>query len=136
MFVLDTNVVSETQRRRPHGAVVAGLASVPNELQYVSAVTLGEMQRGVELTRERDPARAGDIEHWLELMSGTMQVLALDGACFRLSARLMHRRDPRLMFDALIAATALVRGFTVATRHVRDFEPFGVAVFNPFDFRT
>jgi len=131
-FLLDTNVVSELRKNRPHGGVVAWIASLDDAQLYVSAVTLGEIQAGIELTREQDPEKASEIEAWLELLAGAYNVLPMDAASFRAWARLMHRMSDTLYEDAMIAATAKVNGLTVATRNVADFNALGVAVFNPF----
>lgn len=135
MYLLDTNVVSELRRPKPHGAVVAWLRGVDDADLHLAAVSLGEIQAGVEITREQDPAKAAEIEAWLELVAGSWNVLAADGRVFRSWARLMHGRDDRLIEDALIAATAQVHGLTVVTRNVRDFRPFGVTVLDPFAAR-
>jgi predicted nucleic acid-binding protein len=133
-YLLDTNVVSELRKNRPHGGVVAWIASLDDAQLYVSAVTLGEIQAGIELTREQDPEKASEIEAWLELLAGAYNVLPMDAASFRAWARLMHRMSDTLYEDAMIAATAKVNGLTVATRNVSDFNALGVEVFNPFDF--
>ncbi len=133
MFLLDTDVVSELRRPRPHGAVVAWLESVGDEDLHLSAVTIGEIQAGIEITRERDRQRAVEIESWLEQVAGTHNILAMDARTFRLWARLMHRKPDHLIEDAMIAATASVHGLTVVTRNVRDFEGFDVQIFNPFE---
>jgi toxin FitB len=135
MYLLDTNVVSELRRAKPHGAVVAWLAGAADADLHLSAVTLGEIQAGVEVTRERDAAKAAEIEAWLELVAGTWNVLAADGPVFRAWARLMHGAQGRLIEDALIAATALVHGLTVVTRNLKDFRPFAVATLDPFAVR-
>ncbi len=132
MYLLDTNVVSELRRTRPHGAVLAWLEGVPPEHLHLSAVTLGELQAGAELTRDSDPDRAAAIEAWIDSVENKSDVLPLDGRAFRIAAKLMHHRSGDLVEDAMIAATALVHGLTVVTRNVRDFEPFGVATLNPF----
>lgn len=130
--MLDTNVVSELRRPRPHGAVLAWLTAVDDAALYLSAVTLGEIQAGIEITREQDPAKASEIESWLEQISQVYSVLAMDGAVFRRWARLMHRRSDTLYEDAMIAATAQVHGLTVVTRNVPDFESLGIQPLNPF----
>lgn len=135
MYLLDTNVVSELRRPRPHGSVVAWLQDVPDEQLHLSAVTLGELQAGVEITREQDAAKAEEIEAWIDQVEQVSNVLSVDGATFRVWARLMHRRSDTLIEDALIAATALVHDLTVVTRNVRDFEPWGVETLNPFALR-
>ena len=133
MYLLDTNVISEFRRRRPHAAVVAWAGGVPDEHLHVSAVTLGELQAGIEITRERDPDKAAEIEAWVGQIAELYNVLPVDGRAFRVWARLMHRRRDDLIQDALIAATAVVHGLTVVTRNVRDFHELGVATFNPFE---
>lgn len=132
MYLLDTNVVSELRKQRPHAGVVAWLESMDDAQLYLSAVTLGEIQAGIELTREQDPDKAKEIEAWLELVAGAYNVLPMDAVIFRVWARLMHRKSDTLYEDAMIAATAKVHGLTVATRNVADFNALGVEVFNPF----
>ena len=132
MYLLDTNVVSELRRPRPHGAVVTWVESIPDEHLHVCAVTLGELQAGVENTRERDPDKAAEIEAWIGQITGLYNVLSLDGACFRAWARLMHRKPDELVMDALIAATAFVHNLTVATRNVRDFRRLGSPTLDPW----
>ena len=132
MFLLDTNVVSEFRRPRPHGAVMAWAERIPDHQLHLSAVTLGELQAGIEITRERDPEKAAEIGAWVDRIAELYRVLPVDGRAFRTWASLMHRQPTDLGLDALIAATAIVHGLTVATRNVRDFQRFGVAVFDPW----
>ena len=133
MHLLDTNVVSELRRGRPHGAVLDWLANVSPSLIYVSAVTIGEIQVGIELTRTQDPVRASEIESWLDGVLNNFQILPMDHRCFREWARIMHGKSRELNLDAMIAATAIVHGMTVVTRNVRDFVHFDVDIINPFD---
>jgi len=132
VFLLDTNVVSELRRQRPHGAVVAWLRATPDAQLHLSAVTIGELQAGVEITRERDAAKAAEIEAWIDRVAATHNVLPMDARAFRRWARIMHRRSDTLIEDAMIAATAAVNDLTVVTRNVRDFTQLGVATLNPF----
>jgi hypothetical protein len=136
VFLLDTNVVSELRRLRPHGAVVAWLRSVSESDLHLSAVTLGEIQAGIELTREQDAAKAAEIEAWADQVAAAYNVLPMDAATFRVWARLMHRRSDTFYEDAMIAASALVHDLTIVTGNVADFAPFGVRLFNPFDAQT
>ena len=133
MFLLDTNIVSELRKPKPHGGVVAWVSAKETTSLYLSAMTIAELQRGVEMTREQDTDKANHIEAWLEQLMFTGQVLAMDAAICREWARLMHRRSESLVEDAFIAATARVHRFVVVTRSVRDFKTFGVETLNPFD---
>jgi predicted nucleic acid-binding protein len=135
MYLLDTNVVSELRRVRPHGAVLAWLESVSDEDLHLSAVTIGELQAGVEITREQDRDKAAEIEAWLDQVAGSYNILSMDARTFRSWARLVHRRSDHLIEDAMIAATAAVHNLTVVTRNVRDFENLGVRTLNPFKTR-
>ena len=132
MFLMDTNVVSELRRERPHGAVLEWLNGVPPHLLFVPAVVVGEIQTGIEITRDRNPARADELEAWLETMLRTFAVLPMDDVIFRVWARIMHRKSNTLNADGMIAATAIVHSLTVVTRNARDFGPFGVDLLNPF----
>lgn len=133
MYLLDTNVISELRRPRPHPAVVRWLEGVADHDLHLSAVTLGELQAGVEITREQDPEKAAQIESWIDQVAQTWNVLSLDGKTFRIWAKLMHRRSEDLLADALIAATAILHHLVVVTRNVRDFTPLGVETLNPFE---
>jgi len=132
-FLLDTNVVSELRRPRPHGAVLAWLHSVDDADLHLASVTLGEIQAGIERTREQDPAKASEIERWLDQVSDTFNILSLDGSAFCCWAQLMHRQSDILYEDAMIAAIAKVHHLTVVTRNVADFSGIEVPLFDPFN---
>jgi toxin FitB len=134
VYLLDTNVVSELRRARPHGAVVAWLKSVPDASLHVAAVTLGEIQRGVEMIRGRDAAKARAIEGWADRVEKTFAILAADAAIFRRHARLMRGNPGSVYEDALIGATASLHNLTVVTRNVVDFRAFDVTVLDPFAY--
>ncbi len=131
-FLLDTNVVSELRKPRPHGAVLAWLQSVEDADLHLASVTIGEIQAGIERTREQDPAKADEIALWLDQVCDTFNLLNMDGPAFRCWAQLMHRQSDTLYEDAMIAAIAKVHQLTVVTRNVADFSRFAVPLFNPF----
>ena len=132
-YLLDTNIVSDLRKPKPHGAVLAWLQSLDDSQLYVSAVTLGEIQAGIELTREQDPAKASEIEAWLNQLAASYNILPMNAEAFRAWAKLMHRKSDTLYEDAMIAATAMSHGLAVATRNVADFQALGMAVLNPFE---
>ncbi|MDP2817078.1 MAG: type II toxin-antitoxin system VapC family toxin [Polaromonas sp.] len=133
MYLLDTNVISELRRPRPHGAGIAWLESVADIDLHVSAVSLGEIQAGIEITRDQNEAKALEIERWADLMAASYNVLPMDAEAFRIWAKLMHRRSDTLYEDAMIAATAIRHQLTVVTRNAADFSTFGVQLLNPFE---
>jgi predicted nucleic acid-binding protein len=132
MYLLDTNVISELRRPRPHGGVVTWLGSVMPDEVFLSAVTLGELQAGVERARVQDPVKAKVIESWIDALAETYRILPMDGRAFRRWAQLMLGQPPELVADAMIAATALIHELTVVTRNTRDFGKLGLTVIDPF----
>lgn len=127
-----THIVAELHRPHPHGAVLAWIRAIPDADLYLSAVTLGEIQAGIEITREQDPAKAAELDTWAKQVASVYKVLPMDAETFRLWAKLMHRRSDTVFEDAMIAACALQHKFTVATRNVRDFALFQAPLVNPF----
>ena len=136
MYLLDTNVVSELRRNKPHGAVVAWIQSIDDKDLYLSAVTLAEIQAGIEITRDQDEQRAAELEAWLDQVAVTYNILSLDGEAFRAWAKLMHKTSDTLYEDAMIAAIAKVNKLVVVTRNVTDFESFDVQLLNPFEYKV
>ncbi len=132
MFLLDTNVVSELRKPKPHGAVLGWFEAVEDAQLHLSAVTIGEIQVGIERTREQDPEKALEIETWLEMVAAAYNLLPMDAPTFRVWAHMMHRKSDAVIEDAMIAATAKIHGLTVVTRNVADFKSFGVPLLNPF----
>lgn len=133
MYLVDTNVVSELRRPKPHPAVVQWVEETSPDALFISAVTVGEIQSGIEITREQDPAKADELEAWLARLIASHEVLPMDAALFREWGRIKHKQSDTLIVDAMIAATAKVRGLTVATKNVSDFPALGVEVFDPFE---
>lgn len=135
MYLLDTNIVSELRRVRPHGGVVAWLGSVPENEIFISAVTAGEIQIGIETTRARDPEKAQQLDTWLDDALANFTFLGTDVSVFRCWAKLMAGRTKALAQGGMIAATAKIHGLTVATRNTRNFKNFGVRVLDPIGHR-
>jgi predicted nucleic acid-binding protein len=136
MYLLDTNVVSELRRKKPHGAVVAWVQSVDEKDLYLSSVTLAEIQAGIEITRDQDSERAAELERWLDDVAATYNILDLDGNAFRAWAKLMHKKSDTLYEDGMIAAIAKVNKLIVVTRNITDFESFDVKLLNPFEYKV
>lgn len=138
MYVLDTNVLSELRKARLGKAdanVVAWAASVDAGALFVSAISLLELELGVLSVERRDAVQGALLRAWLEqqvLPEFSARTLPVDTDVARRCARL-HVPDRRGERDALIAATALVHGMTVATRNVADFAPTGVGIINPWE---
>jgi predicted nucleic acid-binding protein len=131
MYLLDTNVLSETRRmHRADPAVWAWSQAVPADLLYISAVTVLEIEQGVLRVERRDPQQALLFANWLHkriLPQFEGRVLAFDtGVALRCAALHVPERD------AMIAATALVHSLTVVTRNAKDFVACGVGTLNPW----
>jgi predicted nucleic acid-binding protein len=109
VYLLDTNVVSELRRPKPHGAVLQWIGDIPAEAMFLSAVTIGEIQAGIEITREQDRAKADSLELWLGQVIATYRVLPMDAFAFQAWARLKHRKSDTLLEDAMIAALQAIR---------------------------
>ena len=93
---------------------------------------MGELQAGIECTRRQDPAKAGDIEFWVDQLAASYQILPMDASCFREWGRIMDRKPDELLEHAMIAATARVHHLIVVTRNEGDFGQFDVRILNPF----
>ena len=136
MYLLDTNVVSELRKSKPHGAVLAWIGAADDTSLFLSAVTIGEIQAGIEKTRELDPVKADEIEAWLEQLAVSYNVLPMDAPAFREWGRLTHRKSDTLLEDAMIAATARLHNLVVVTRNVADFKTLGVRTLDPFRLKA
>jgi len=131
-YLLDTNIISEIHKPKPHGAVVAWFGGLRDEQIWLSAVTLGELQEGIERTRRQDGAKARALEAWVDELEDSSNVLPIDGRSFREMARMMVGKQGHLFYDVMIAATARLYSLTIATRNEKDFRQLGVDIFNPF----
>ena len=136
MYLVDTNVVSELRKSsRCDPAVAVWATTVDPTLQFLSVISVLELQIGVMRVERRDAAAGRLLRQWLDsqvLATFADRTLAIDTAVARVCAGL-HVPDPRPERDALIAATALHHGLTLVTRNTRDFEGLGLAVLSPWD---
>ena len=134
MPLLDTDIVSALRRPDRHPQVTRWVATQQPEELFLSAVTIGEIWRGIAQQERRDPPFARDLTAWLARLLTLYQdrVLPLDISI----ARRWGRLSASLGYDSadlMIAATALEHGLTVVTRNVRHYEPTGVKILNPFE---
>jgi predicted nucleic acid-binding protein len=134
MYLLDTVAFSEFFKRHPHPAFVRWFAQREEQLFFLSVVTVGEVEKGIERQRNQEPVFAEALQSWLERSLHVYRdhVLPVSTDIARRWGKLSGRLG-RNDIDLLIAATALEHGLTVATRNIRHFIPTGVAVENPFE---
>jgi predicted nucleic acid-binding protein len=136
MYLLDTNVISELRKaKKAHPNVRKWAQLLPAASLYISVISVLELEIGILLIERRDKKQGAILRAWMDrhvLPTFSARILAIDTAVAQRCATL-HVPDPRSDRDALIAATALVHGVTVATRNVADFEHMGVGVLNPWE---
>lgn len=136
MYILDTNVVSELRKaKKAHPSVKKWAQALPSASLYISVISVLELEIGILLIERRDQEQGAILRAWMDrhvLPTFSGRILAMDTPVAQRCAAL-HVPDPRSDRDALIAATALVYGLTVATRNVADFERMGVGVLNPWE---
>jgi toxin FitB len=132
-FLLDTNVVSETRRKRPDPQVIAWLGRVDPDTLHISVLTLGEIAKGVAQRAKREAVSAVAIQQWLDALRlrYAERIVGIDAEIAETWGRLSAAR-PIPVIDGLFSATALVRGMTLVTRNVRDIAGTGVGVINPW----
>jgi len=136
MYILDTNVVSELRKAKKANQNVKKWAQpLPAASLYISVISVLELEIGILLLERRDQEQGRILRAWMDrhvLPTFSGRILAIDTAVAQRCA-MLHVPNPRSDRDALIAATALVHGLTVATRNVADFENMGIGVQNPWD---
>jgi predicted nucleic acid-binding protein len=133
-FLIDTNVISELRKGdRADPGVSSWFAGLADEEVFLSVLTLGEVRRGIEGIRRRDPAAAGALESWLGRISDAHRerVLPVDRPIAEEWSRI-NVPDPLPVVDGLLAATAKVTGLTLATRNTGGVAQTGARLFNPF----
>ncbi|HEY6518086.1 MAG TPA: type II toxin-antitoxin system VapC family toxin [Roseiarcus sp.] len=137
MYLIDTNVISEARKQaKANRGVIAFFETLAasSELAFLSAISVGELRRGVELVRHRgDVDQTRRLEAWLAMAieSFGQRILAFDADAAQVWGYLRFR-DPAHAIDKQIAAIALVNDLTLVTRNVDDFAGWGVKLANPF----
>ena len=134
MYLLDTNVVSETRKGRPHLGVMKWLEANRKNQVFMSTITIGEIQSGIEKTRQSDPGRAIELENWLDAVIQREKILPLTTEITRKWGELKYRYQEDKFADIMLIATAITHNLTIATRNTRDFKGFRVELVNPFDY--
>lgn len=132
-YLLDTNFVSEARKPRPNSGVAAFLIETNSARSFISALTLGELRKGVAAQRARDAPTADRLSVWVDQLESiySERILPVDSAIARIWGELSARRSLPVV-DTLLAATALVHDLALVTRNVRDVAATGVQVVNPW----
>lgn len=134
-WLVDTNIISEVRKGpRCHPGVAAWWAAVEDRDLFLSVLTLGEIRRGIEAIRHRDPAKAATLERWLSDVSEAFgaRIIGVDLAVAEAWGRMSVARSVPVI-DALLAATAQVHDLVLVTRNTADVSGLGVRTLNPFD---
>jgi predicted nucleic acid-binding protein len=135
-YLLDTNVLSEIRHRRPDPAVLRWYADVPAQNLFISALVVGELRQGVDRLARRDPAQAARFEDWLKQLVTVYEdrIVPVTAQIAETWGRL-NVPNPVPAVDGLLAATALVRDWTLVTRNTADVAGTGVRLLNPFEYQ-
>ena len=133
VYLLHTSIVSELRSRQPHRGVMDWFSGIAPEEVYLSAVTVGEIQSGIEITREQHADLAEELDDWLRNVLESQNVLPLDATVFRTWARLLHRRWDIRPVEVMIAATAVVHRLIVVTGNPEVYSLFNVKTLNPYE---
>lgn len=132
-YLLDTNILSETRKRKADAGVISFLEASESSTLYISVLTLGELRKGVAKKRREDPEMARMLAGWVDglELSFADRILGIDAAMARLWGDWSGER-PRPVVDTLLAATAVVHGFTFVTRNIRDVRGIPVKLLDPW----
>jgi len=132
-YLLDTNVLSETRKKKADAGVISFLEGADSSTLYISVLTLGELRKGVAKKQREDPEMAKRLAVWAEgfELSFADRILGIDAAMARLWGNWSGER-PRPVVDTLLAATAVLHGLTFVTRNVRDVRGIPVKLLDPW----
>jgi hypothetical protein len=134
-YLLDTNIVSELRKTHPDRSVARWYATLPDNALFLSVLVIGEIHQGIKRLRRRDHDQASALDDWLETLKSTYadRIIPVTTDVAEEWGRL-NVPDPLPLVDGLMAATALVHGWTLATRNTKHVERTGVQLVNPFEF--
>lgn len=132
MYLLDTDVLSELRKRKRNAGLVIWIGAIAEADLYLSAITIAEIERGIERQKKPDPVFSRDLADWLEftLRAFGERILPLTVSIARRWGRLSAQIGNKEL-DLAIAATALEHGLTVVTGNTKHFERMGVPLLNP-----
>jgi toxin FitB len=132
-YLLDTNVVSETRKKKADERVLSFLESAEASELYISVLTLGELRKGVARKKLEDPEAAARLAGWVEGLEFSFadRIVSIDAAIARLWGDWSGQR-PRPVVDTLLAASAVVHGLILVTRNIRDVQDTPVKVLDPW----
>lgn len=134
-YLLDTNVISELRiAKKMHPSLQEWWSETDIQTVYISVLVLGEIRQGIERLRIKDPQRAGEIEHWMQLITRSLgtRVLIVNQQIAEIWGRMGIKRTLPLV-DSVLAATALAHDLTLVTRNTKDIQDTGVRYLNPFE---
>lgn len=134
-YLVDTNVISELRKKeRANSGVRAWFSGLEEDEIYLSVLTLGEIRRGIENVARRDPESGSHLTQWLAriVMGFEGRIVPIDATIAEEWGR-MNVPDPLPVVDGLLAATAKIRGMTLATRNISDVAGTGIDLIDPFD---
>lgn len=135
MYLVDTNIVSEARKGgKANAGVLAFWRSADTDSLYLSAISVGDIRRGIENLKHRgDLKQAGLLEQWLDTITQefSQRILNFDADCAQVWGKLMSPH-PQNAVDKQIAAIALIHDLTIVTRNSGDFAGIGVKLLNPF----
>lgn len=138
MFLLDTNIVSELRKPKPNAGLIEWVQQTPSECLFLSVITLGEIQKGIDLKKAKDPEfKADRHEEWLFQLTRLYKdrILPIDSAVTQAWGKIMAINQ-RHAIDGLIAATAIVHKLSIVTRNTQDFQSWTIELVNPFSEET
>ena len=132
-YLLDTNVLSETRKKRADEQVIAFLSAAEPSALYISVLTLGELRKGVALKEKSDPASARQITSWIDGLEFGFadRILGIDTATAKLWGTWSAQRS-RPVIDTLLAATAATHELTLVTRNIADVQDIGIKLLDPW----